>query len=98
MSLKSKPSRYKHFDVSFPDERIVQVTLNRPDKLNCIDQATSKEIAQIWEWFDQDESLSVGIITGNGRAFCTGADLGGKLDSIAALSHSWLTWNQNGMK
>lgn len=93
MSLKSKPSQYKHFDVSFPDEHIVQVTLNRPGKLNCIDQATSKEIAQIWEWFDQDESLLVGIITGNGRAFCTGADLGGKLDGIAAVSHSWLTWH-----
>ncbi|KAG9652860.1 hypothetical protein KCU64_g8235, partial [Aureobasidium melanogenum] len=76
MLLKSKSLQYKHFNVSFPEERIVQVTLNRPDKLNCIDQATSKEIAQIWEWFDQDESLWVGIITGNGRAFCTGADLG----------------------
>ncbi|CAD0098991.1 unnamed protein product [Aureobasidium mustum] len=65
MSLKSNSSRYNNFNVSFPDERIVQVTLNRPDKLNCIDQATSKEIAQIWEWFDQDESLWVGIITGN---------------------------------
>ncbi|KAH0343039.1 ClpP/crotonase, partial [Aureobasidium melanogenum] len=76
MSLKSRALQYKHFNVSFPEKRIVQVTLNRPDKLNCIDQTTSKEIAQIWEWFDQDESLWVGIITGNGRAFCTGADLG----------------------
>lgn len=80
MSLRSKLRQHKHFNVSFPDERIVQVTLDRPDKLNCIDQATSKEIAEIWELFDQDESLWVGIITGNGRAFCTGADLGGKLN------------------
>lgn len=87
MSLKSRNLQYKHFNVSFPDDRIVQVTLNRPDKLNCIDQPTSKEIAQIWEWFDQDEGLWVGIITGNGRAFCTGADLGGRLDSITAVSH-----------
>ena len=78
MSLKSRSHQYKHFDVSFPDERIVQVTLNRPDKLNCVDQATSKEIAEIWELFDQDETLLVGIVTGNGRAFCTGADLGGE--------------------
>lgn len=77
MSLKSKPTQYNHFNVSFPDDRIVLVTLNRPDKLNCVDQTTSKEIAEIWELFDRDESLIVGIITGNGRAFCTGADLGG---------------------
>lgn len=98
MSLKSKNLQYKHFNVSFPVERIVQVTLNRPDKLNCIDQATSKEIAQIWEWFDQDESLWVGIITGNGRAFCTGADLGGRLDNITAVPPSWLTRHQNGTR
>ncbi|TIA20216.1 ClpP/crotonase [Aureobasidium pullulans] len=76
MSLKSIPLQYRHFNVSFPDDRIVLVTLNRPDKLNCVDQTTSKEIAEIWELFDRDESLVVGIITGNGRAFCTGADLG----------------------
>ena len=53
------------------------VTLNRPQKLNCIDTTTSKEIAKIWEQFDEDKDLWVGIITGNGRAFCTGADLAG---------------------
>lgn len=57
---------------------MVLVTLNRPGKLNCIDITTSKEIAKIWEQFDKDEDLWVGIITGNGRAFCTGADLAGK--------------------
>ncbi|KAJ9630495.1 hypothetical protein H2203_001017 [Taxawa tesnikishii (nom. ined.)] len=75
MSLRSKPLQYRHFNVTFPEEWIVQVTLNRPEKLNCIDTATSVEIQEIWELFDQDESLWVGIITGAGRAFCTGADL-----------------------
>lgn len=64
--------------MTFPDERIVQVTINRPQKLNCIDKATSREIAKIWDLLDNDENLWVGIITGAGRAFCTGADLGGK--------------------
>ncbi|KAF7913784.1 uncharacterized protein EAF01_000190 [Botrytis porri] len=75
MSLRSRPLNFKHFNVSFPRERIVQVTLNRPEKLNCIDQVTSREMQKVWELFDQDESLWVGIITGVGRAFCTGADL-----------------------
>jgi enoyl-CoA hydratase/carnithine racemase len=69
---------FRHFNVSFPHERIVQVTLNRPEKLNCIDKSTSSEIQEIWELFDRDESLRVGIITGAGRAFCTGADLHGR--------------------
>ncbi|KAH8668467.1 ClpP/crotonase-like domain-containing protein [Xylariales sp. PMI_506] len=75
MSLRSSRRQYRHFHVSFPHERVVQVTLNRPEKLNCIDKTTSREIAQIWELFDRDDSLWVGIITGAGRAFCTGADL-----------------------
>ena len=77
MSLRSLSLQHPHFQVSFPHERVVQVTLNRPEKLNCIDLPTSRQIQQIWELFDQDESLWVGIITGAGRAFCTGADLQG---------------------
>lgn len=77
MSLRSEPLDQGNFYISFPHERVVQVTINRPDKLNCIDQATSRKIAKIWELFDEDESLWVAIITGVGRAFCTGADLRG---------------------
>jgi len=77
MSLRSRALNYQNFIVSFPDERILQVTLNRQQKLNSIDKATSREIQEIWELFDQDETLWVGIITGKGRAFCTGADLQG---------------------
>ncbi|KAJ5220438.1 enoyl-CoA hydratase/isomerase family protein [Penicillium chermesinum] len=76
MTLRSRPSTYEHFLLSFPCERVVQVTLNRPEKLNSITKETSSKIAEIWDLFDQDESLWVGIITGSGRAFCTGADLG----------------------
>lgn len=68
---------HEHFLVSFPAEHIIQVTLNRPEKLNCINKATSHEIAQIWDLLDNDENLRAGIITGAGRAFCTGADLEG---------------------
>ncbi|KAK7906275.1 hypothetical protein LTR67_001001 [Exophiala xenobiotica] len=75
MSLRSNLGPFRYFKVSFPEERILQVTLNRPEKLNCIDKATSREIQGVWDLFDQDESLWVGIITGVGRAFCTGADL-----------------------
>lgn len=77
VSLRSRPLKFQHFRVTFPQEKVVQVTLTRTDKLNCVDKATSREIAEIWEAFDQDEELLVGVITGEGRAFCTGADLHG---------------------
>lgn len=85
MSLRSGPLCFEHFYVSFPQERILQITLNRPEKLNCINKATSQEIQRVWELFDQDETLWIGIITGAGRAFCTGADLQGML--VTPLPH-----------
>ncbi|KAK2611723.1 hypothetical protein N8I77_005047 [Diaporthe amygdali] len=86
VSLRSRPLNFQHFQVTFPQEKVVQVTLNRTDKLNCVDKATSREIAEVWEAFDQDESLLVGLITGMGRAFCTGADL-----------HEWNEMNKSGV-
>jgi enoyl-CoA hydratase/carnithine racemase len=71
------PLHFPNFEVTFPAERIIQVTLTRTEKLNCIDKATSTEISKIWDILDEDENLWVGIITGAGRAFCTGADLTG---------------------
>ncbi|KAL2158815.1 hypothetical protein VTH06DRAFT_4007 [Thermothelomyces fergusii] len=86
MSWKRDTVRFRHFYVSYPAEHVIQVTINRPDKLNCIDKATSREIAQVWEELDRDETLWVGIITGTGRAFCTGADL-----------HEWNAMNEAGV-
>jgi mevalonyl-CoA hydratase len=82
MSLRSGQLHYENFFVSFPDTRILLITLNKPQKLNCVDLTTSRQIQDVWERFDRDESLWVGIITGTGRAFCTGADLQGKVDSF----------------
>ena len=99
MSLKAQEHNYQNFTVTFPRDRVVLVTLNRLGKLNCIDTTTSKEIAKIWEQFDEDEDLWVGIITGNGRAFCTGADLAGELPTPISL-YKQLTFHrlQNGTR
>jgi enoyl-CoA hydratase/carnithine racemase len=70
---------FEDFCVEFPDDRIIQITLKRPQKLNAIKLSTSHQIATVWELFDNDESLRVGIITGSGRAFCVGADLDGEM-------------------
>lgn len=69
----------------------MQVTINRPEKLNCVDLPTSRQITRIWELFDEDESLWVGIITGVGRAFCTGADLAGKFLNLFKFSGTFIS-------
>ncbi|KAL6717215.1 hypothetical protein ACLMJK_005130 [Lecanora helva] len=61
--------------VSFPSPHTLLVTLNRPKSLNCINREGHRELDAIWTWLDTEPSLRVGIITGDGRAFCAGADL-----------------------
>lgn len=55
--------------------RIGYITLNRPDALNALDDELNGELWTVWEDFARDESLDVGILTGAGKAFCSGADL-----------------------
>ena len=56
-------------------DRIGYITLNRPDALNALDDALNDELAATWDDFDRDPSLDVAIVTGAGKAFCSGADL-----------------------
>jgi len=55
--------------------RIGYVTLNRPEALNALDDKINKELWSVWNDFDKDDSLDVAILTGAGKAFCSGADL-----------------------
>ncbi|KAF2093802.1 enoyl-CoA hydratase/isomerase [Rhizodiscina lignyota] len=61
--------------LSYPSERVVLVTMNRPRDLNCINKAASEEMDVVFKWLDDEPNLSVAILTGAGRAFCAGADL-----------------------
>jgi enoyl-CoA hydratase len=53
---------------------LATLTLDRPAKLNAIDAPMQAALAAAWERFEQDEDAWIAILTGNGRAFCAGAD------------------------
>ncbi|KAK0847089.1 hypothetical protein LTS02_014607 [Friedmanniomyces endolithicus] len=65
----------KYCILSYPSPNVLLVRLNRPKDLNCINMEGHAELHTIWEWLDAEPSLSVGVITGTGRAFSAGADL-----------------------
>ena len=54
---------------------IVTITLNRPDSLNDINRLLRQELADAILEFDSDPEAFVAVITGSGRAFCSGRDL-----------------------
>jgi len=55
--------------------RIGYVTLNRPEALNALDDDINEQLWSVWDDFGRDDSLDVAILTGAGKAFCSGADL-----------------------
>ncbi|NYT79386.1 enoyl-CoA hydratase/isomerase family protein [Alcaligenaceae bacterium] len=57
------------------DGHVGLLTLNRPEKLNAIDQSMRVELSQALQAAQDDNGTRVLIITGAGKGFCSGADL-----------------------
>lgn len=57
------------------DGRIARITLNRPDKLNAIDDELPGELEDAVKRADADSNIHVMVLAGNGKAFCGGYDL-----------------------
>lgn len=56
-------------------DRIAYITLNRPEALNAVDDELDDALWNVWADFNADETLDIAIVTGAGKAFCSGADL-----------------------
>lgn len=60
--------------------RIATITFNRPDKLNALNPQLVSDITSAVDAVASDEDIRVLIMTGNGRGFCSGADLSAGFD------------------
>jgi 2-(1,2-epoxy-1,2-dihydrophenyl)acetyl-CoA isomerase len=56
-------------------DRVLTLTLNRPEALNALNQQSIRELRKAIEAAARDSTVGCVILTGAGRAFCTGADL-----------------------
>jgi enoyl-CoA hydratase/carnithine racemase len=52
-----------------------ELILNRPEKLNALDQRTLLELAEAARWFNRQSEIKVVVVSGNGRSFSAGADV-----------------------
>jgi 2-(1,2-epoxy-1,2-dihydrophenyl)acetyl-CoA isomerase len=67
---------YDHLRID-RDDQIAVVTLRRPEKLNAIDRHLHAEMMAACVELRDDDSVRAVIFTGEGRGFCSGADLTG---------------------
>ena len=56
-------------------DAVTIVTIDRPEVRNAVDGPTAAALADAFRAFEADDSAAVGILTGSGGHFCSGADL-----------------------
>ena len=77
------------FDTVLVDviDGVATLTLNRPDAMNAFDHTMDREFHEAMWLLDADEDVRVIVVTGAGRAFCSGIDLSGGADVFGAEAH-----------
>jgi enoyl-CoA hydratase len=66
---------YETLEVTI-EERVARLTLNRPNKLNALNETMMGELRRAFTEIDEREDVCVTVLRGNGRAFCAGMDIG----------------------
>jgi 2-(1,2-epoxy-1,2-dihydrophenyl)acetyl-CoA isomerase len=72
---------YEHIDIA-EDAGITTITLNRPEKLNALAGHMRRDLAEALEAAGAERNVHVVVITGAGRAFCSGGDVAAMADLI----------------
>lgn len=76
---------------------IAKVTLNRPEKLNALSRELIGELIETFQNLREDGEVRAVVLTGSGRAFSSGADLGGprREDGGRTLDEWWARMAEN---
>lgn len=62
--------------LTWPDDGILQVTLNRPDQLNAVSETMHHELIDLLAGLRTEPGIGAVVLTGAGKAFCSGGDFG----------------------
>ena len=67
---------------------IWQITLNRPEKLNALNACFLQELSEVFQQARQESTCLGVLVTGEGKAFCAGADINqlAQVDALTGLN------------
>jgi enoyl-CoA hydratase len=74
--MTDRYAKYTQFEFDRPAERVLRITLNKPETYNSLDAEGHKQFTYIWRDIDEDPDISAVILTGKGKAFSSGGDFG----------------------
>jgi len=76
-------------------DSVAHITLNRPKVLNAIDDELARALRATWTRLEEDPLARVGVVKGEGRAFCAGRDIssGAVTDEEPFLTHQAMPKN-----
>tara|TARA_B110000503_G_scaffold20362_1_gene30597 strand:+ start:1315 stop:2133 length:819 start_codon:yes stop_codon:yes gene_type:complete len=60
------------------------ISLNRPEVRNAVNDQMRQELITAFEWADRARKISAIILTGSGKGFCSGGDIGGMRERLEA--------------
>lgn len=64
------------------EDREARITMNRPDKMNGVDQQMCQELIDATQELGRDGDVKVVVLTGSGKSFCAGGDLSSSMYDI----------------
>jgi enoyl-CoA hydratase/carnithine racemase len=65
----------KHFEYALAPSGVATITLSRPDRLNSLTFESYEELRDTFAALDHEQAVRAVVITGAGRAFCSGGDV-----------------------
>src|SRR2546423_1907651 len=75
-TMDERYARFSRLLVDRPHPRVLRLTMNRPEKYNAADAEMHRNLTEVWRVVDEDESVNAVLLTGAGKAFSAGGDLG----------------------
>jgi len=74
--MTERYASFSHLKFDRPAERVLRITLDRPERMNSLDWEAHGELTRVWQAADADPDVNAIIIRGAGKAFSAGGDFG----------------------